>query len=1184
MTQLYSSNWLAAGLLALACASPVHAQTSAAPAGTEQAWQSRQQWAGGNITAADMRVSSSHTDAATGLTYVYVQQLHKGIPVYNRVLTLAFKNQQFRHHAGTFVPGRQFTGLSATPALEAATAVNRALAPLAAARLSSPTATSARTGPDQRQTFAAAGVARRDIVASLVWVYDNAQKLHLAWNVNVDLLDSSDWLNIRVDAATGQVLDQDNWTVHETVARKAPAAATASAARPAAWQPIGTVGIAAVTPATYYVIPYPQESPGSSRLQTESSPWLKAGGGNNATTHGWHFNGSTDFADTRGNNVWAYDDSLKTNAPGRFAASTGASASSLVFDYVPDFAFSPQLGKNRRAATVNLFYWNNIVHDVLYQYGFTEPAGNFQTDNIGRGGTGQDHVRAEAQDGNGVNNANFSTPPDGASGRMQMFLWSAPASRNLTVTAPAPVAGSYTTVESAFSTSNKLVSTGPVTGDLVFYNDPGNPASHLACTSPSSTTLTGKIALIYRGTCNYTDKVLNAQNAGARAVIMVNNAGAPVAMGGTNNAITIPAVMVSTTDGNLLATQLTNGATVSLTISLPAPQLDGDFDNGIVVHEYGHGVSNRLTGGPANASCLGNAEQGGEGWSDYLALMLTTNWQTAQLTDGPTSRAVGTYASGQAPAGGGIRRYPYSTSLSINPLTYSNVATSPESHAIGEVWCAALWDMTWALIQQQGRIEPNLYTGTSTGGNAIALQLVMQGMKLQPCQPGFLDSRDAILAADSLLYNGRYHCLIWSAFARRGMGASAVQGLSTSATDQTAAFDLPGVRLSKNTELLTGNQLAINISATCECQAQQAPYSIKAQLPADLSYVSSTSSGTLGSNNTVTFANLAFTPGQTRTFQIQAVTAAGKGCNTTTVVNDNRETNTVGGFTPAVLTGSSSWAPSTARAYSGSTSWKAVEPITPSDATLTSAAFTPVGFSLLSFYHYYNTEPSYDGGMVAISTDNGATWIDAAPYFLQNGYNSVFDASTASPNKPCFSGISSTETGSAAFIRTTLNLSSFSGQTIRLRFQAQSDEGTAYEGWYVDDIQVINGCGGIQQVQLFTNANALAGSYQTPIFLTPAGPLSAQQAKNGLLMSAVPTPFGAEGVRLVLSSPVAQPGLVLVLTDATGRLLHRQQLNTVAAGTTTITWPQTAALPAGLYLVQAQFPNGQRMVLRVVRE
>ena len=68
-----------------------------------------------------------------------------------------------------------------------------------------------------------------------------------------------------------------------------------------------------------------------------------------------------------------------------------------------------QPSANHEAATVNLFYWNNVLHDVLYQYGFDEAAGNFQQNNYGNGGIGGDAVRADSQDGSGVNNATFAT-------------------------------------------------------------------------------------------------------------------------------------------------------------------------------------------------------------------------------------------------------------------------------------------------------------------------------------------------------------------------------------------------------------------------------------------------------------------------------------------------------------------------------------------------------------------------------------------------------------------------------------------------------------------------------------------------------------------------------------------------------------------------------------------------------
>jgi subtilisin-like proprotein convertase family protein len=376
---------------------------------------------------------------------------------------------------------------------------------------------------------------------------------------------------------------------------------------------------------------------------------------------------------------------------------------------------------------------------------------------------------------------------------MQMFLWSAINSVTCKVNTPAVIAGNYTAVEGAFSTANSLATKGPITAPVVYFDDAAG-GTHLACTGAPLTSLTGKIALINRGTCSFVIKVKEAQIAGALAVIMVNNAaGAPIIMGGTDNTITIPAVMISNVDGATFAAQIANNLNVTLS-AITGQRIDGDLDNGIIVHEYGHGISNRLTGGPANVSCLSNAEQGGEGWSDYVSLMMTHNWATAGVNDGALSRGIGTYAIGEPTTGRGIRNFPYSTNMTIQPSTYAGVQTTGgQVHAIGEIWCAALWDMTWAIIQQENSINTNLYnfTPAGTGGNSIALKLVLEGMKLQPCSPGFLDARNAIIQADQNLYAGRHFCTIWAAFARRGMGFSAVQGSSNNTNDQTQAFDLP---------------------------------------------------------------------------------------------------------------------------------------------------------------------------------------------------------------------------------------------------------------------------------------------------------------------------------------------------------------------------------------------------------
>ncbi|MGI4864364.1 MAG: M36 family metallopeptidase [Janthinobacterium lividum] len=1076
------------------------AQSEPAQQAAELAWQTRQQWAGPSVAAADLRISSAHTEAS-GLLYAYPQQLQAGIPVYNQVVTLVFKNGKLVHHAGGFLAAKAFAGQSAAPRVPAARAVAMALATLPGRPEVRPATQDSPTGPDQQQRFAPAGVARRPIVARLVWARDKNQQPRLAWNVNVDVLASADWLNIRVDAATGQILGQDNWTVNEKAVHPATSAAATAPRTVAgsAHQPKNVLAsplrTQAVTSASYRVVAFPGERPDVNTPTIDTNPWLRAGAGNNATTYGWHYDGTTDYTITRGNNVAAYDDAASINAPGNYAPSQTTSAP-LSFLYQPNFTQAPTVANNRNAAVTNLFYWNNLMHDVMYQYGFTEAASNFQASNLSRGGLGGDYVNAEAQDG-GSNNANFATPPDGTSGRMQMYLFNgAIPAYTINVTAPATVAGNYAATESGFSTNNKLATRGPISGQLALYADAGsNPTTYLACGMYGGTTpLTGKIALLYRGSCDFVVKVKNAQLAGAIAAVVINNTSVPpIVMGGTDNTITIPAVMITQADGATLAAQIANGVQVTLPkpITVAGPQLDGDYDSGVMSHEYGHGISNRLTGGGTNTSCLYNAEQAGEGWSDFFALMMTTDWTTAQTTDGAKARPVGTYVQGQSPTAAGIRRYPYTTDMTVNPLTYAYMATSPEVHNIGEIWCTTLWDMTWNIIQMQGTIEANLYNSTSTGGNAVALNLVMQGLKLQPCQPGFLDSRDAILAADSLLYNGRYHCAIWGAFARRGMGFSAREGASTSATDQTVAYDLPGVTLRKHTTPLAGNQFNITLSASCDCQPP-APVSITDQLPTGLQYLSSTG-GTL-SGNTVTFSGLNFTAGQQRTFQIQAQTATGAGCAIALPVNDDRETNTAGGFTAAVVTagGGNAWAPTTTRAHSGTTAWAAIDPSASSDVTLTSAAFTPTGFSVLSFYHFFSTESIYDGGMVAISVNNGA-WQDAAAYFLQNGYNSVFATGTTSAGKPCFSGISSELSGPAAFQQSVLNLTSFSGQSIRVRFQFQSDnvnDNGPLPGWFIDDIQVQSGCGGLQQVQLLNSANAVTDSYAQPTFLTHCRPSS----------------------------------------------------------------------------------------------
>lgn len=142
------------------------------------------------------------------------------------------------------------------------------------------------------------------------------------------------------------------------------------------------------------------------------------------TAAGWMGTATT----TNGNNVEAYLDTDANNAPDNNNG-TGLSvghASSATQDFTFPFSTTVDPRTQQAAVVTNLFYYNNIMHDFSYNLGFTETSRNFQVNNFGRGGTGNDSVRAEAQDGSGTNNANFATPPDGSRPRMQQYLFTSP--------------------------------------------------------------------------------------------------------------------------------------------------------------------------------------------------------------------------------------------------------------------------------------------------------------------------------------------------------------------------------------------------------------------------------------------------------------------------------------------------------------------------------------------------------------------------------------------------------------------------------------------------------------------------------------------------------------------------------------------------------------------------------------
>ncbi|KZW02695.1 hypothetical protein EXIGLDRAFT_732940 [Exidia glandulosa HHB12029] len=344
-----------------------------------------------------------------------------------------------------------------------------------------------------------------------------------------------------------------------------------------------------------------------------------------ASPRGWGAAEDRDWHATVGNNAIAFKGNVTTFSIEQIIETAAKESAPGVFDYKFDLASDPSSTNNLNAARVNAWYVANMAHDILYRYGFTEEAFNFQNNNFGKGGNETDVVFISVQDASDNNNANFATLPDGEPGIMRMYLWS----------------------------------------DF-------------------------------------------------------------------------------------------------------QPMRDGDMSNQIILHEYTHGMTNRMTGG-GTAVCLQTTEaQGlGEGWSDAFAEWVAQTANSGYVHD----FTIGGYVTGDNTAG--IRSHPYSTNRGVNPLTYANVKDSEEVHNIGEIWGQALHVVHAALVQTLGGAKDALTNPDAENGHTAFLHLMIDALALQPCNPSFTDARLAWIQADQNRYNGKNKCNLWLAFAYMGLGVGA---------------------------------------------------------------------------------------------------------------------------------------------------------------------------------------------------------------------------------------------------------------------------------------------------------------------------------------------------------------------------------------------------------------------------
>ncbi|WP_043023674.1 T9SS-dependent M36 family metallopeptidase [Fluviicola taffensis] len=711
----------------------------------------------------NLEVASHASSKAPNTKHFKIQQTKNGISLVDGFGIVTVKDNQVVHVTTNFVSISEPIN---RPVLSAETAVISALKYL---NLTSAPLTLLKSEKN-KMLFSKGSISKEDIPVKLVLSQKNNQLLYL-WDLSIYPKDSEHWWSLRLNAETGEVVFQNDWISHCSVNHCSTENHLVSETMMTPPPPPGLD--------QYMVYALPNISPahGNRVLVVNPSDVVQS-------PFGWHDTdgiAGDEYTITYGNNVYASEDIDADDFPGY--SPDGGNA--LNFNFAYDSAVGVQ--GNLDAVITNLFYMNNMMHDIWAYYGFDEESGNFQETNYDGSGVGMDPVVAHAQDGSGTNNANFGTPPEGQSPVMQMFLWTESNIPDLlTINSPVGIAGSYTCSTAGFGPP---VPMSPITEDIILVIDDGASTNFGCGLISNGAALAGKIALVRRGGgCTFGEKVEICEAMGAVAVIVMNNTGTSTqAMGGTSSA-TIPSIMISKPDGDLFVNQINLGNTANGTIVNPGDltATDSDFDNMIIAHEYGHGISTRLVGGADNSDCLYNEEQMGEGWSDWFGLMIT---QVASDQPGD-GRGVGTYVTNEPNNGEGIRPARYSTDFVVNNYTYGNTNDNSLSqpHGIGFVWASMLWDLNWALIDEYG-FDSNVKTGT--GGNNIAMNLVIEGLKLTNCGPGFVDGRDGILAADQIIYGGVNKCLIWEVFARRGLGFSADQGDPGNRSDQVEAFNLP---------------------------------------------------------------------------------------------------------------------------------------------------------------------------------------------------------------------------------------------------------------------------------------------------------------------------------------------------------------------------------------------------------
>jgi hypothetical protein len=227
------------------------------------------------------------------------------------------------------------------------------------------------------------------------------------------------------------------------------------------------------------------------------------------------------------------------------------------------------------------------------------------------------------------------------------------------------------------------------------------------------------------------------------------------------------------------------------------------------------------------------------------------------------------------------------------------------------------------------------------------------------------------------------------------------------------------------------------------------PYQAQSEGPGD-GFIAKIS----GSNPVVTP-----TPGQATSTSTPTVAASPTPCNIIHPLVEGFEGGNLGAFAatsiPDEMPG---WRATNGASHTGQ--WSAYSPSTYTAGdqrlTTTSPAMIPASVTQagLSFWHRYLLEPGdegdcIDGGVMELSTDGGANWLDVEDYFLSGGYNgTIIGWQNPLEGRRGWCG------QSVIFSEVRLNLASFAGQSLLFRFRQGTDTFIAHDGWWIDDVSV----------------------------------------------------------------------------------------------------------------------------------